>query len=84
MKMLATSALTLAALSIAPVSAAPINVAAKTGSSPSVGCSLSGSAVQNCRNVLNFKTYYECRSNRMERGWNDIESSYYCRALDLK
>jgi hypothetical protein len=85
MKMLAMSALTLAALSIGPVSAAPIQqTAAKTSNSPYVGCSLSGSAVNGCRNVLNFKTYYECRSNRMERGWNDIESSYYCRALDLK
>jgi hypothetical protein len=82
--MLAVSALTLASLSIAPVSAAPINVAAKTGGSPPVGCSLSGAAVQGCRNVLNFKTFYECQSNRVERGWTGVESSYYCRALDLK
>ncbi|HEX9210191.1 MAG TPA: hypothetical protein VF901_06755 [Bradyrhizobium sp.] len=85
MKMLATStALTLATLSIAPVSAAPVAAAAKTGGGPFVGCSLSGSAVQNCRNVLNFKSYDECRNNRMERGWTGVESGYYCRALDLK
>jgi len=67
------------------VSAAPIQQAvAKTSNSPSVGCSLSGAAVDGCRNVLNFKTYYECRSSRMERSWTDAESSYYSRALDLK
>jgi hypothetical protein len=43
-------------------SAAPINATAKTGIGPA--CFLSGSAVQNCRNVLNFKTYYECRRQR--------------------
>jgi len=35
-------------------------------------------------NVLGFKTFYECQSNRMERGWTSVESSYSCRALDLK
>jgi hypothetical protein len=60
--MLAWSVLTLAASSIEPASAAPINATAKTGIGPA--CFLSGSAVQNCRNVLNFKTYYECRRQR--------------------
>jgi hypothetical protein len=84
MKVSVLLVLALATLSIAPANAAPLNGTTKTSNTAYVGCSLSGAAVQNCRNVLNFKTYYECRSNRMERGWNDIESSYYCRALDLK
>jgi hypothetical protein len=71
-------------MSIGPLSAAPIKVAAQTGNGPWVGCPLSGVAVQNCRNVLGFKSFYECQSNRMERGWTSVESSYYCRALDLK
>ena len=84
MKTLAMSALALVSLSIAPLSAAPIKVAAQTSTGAWVGCSLSGAAVSNCRNVLGFKSFYECQSNRMERGWTSIESSYYCRALDLK
>ncbi|TQF27875.1 hypothetical protein UNPF46_29405 [Bradyrhizobium sp. UNPF46] len=40
--------------------------------------------VQNCRSVLGFKTFFECQSNRMERGWTSVESSYHCRALDLR
>ncbi|MCK1280262.1 hypothetical protein IVB46_34080 [Bradyrhizobium sp. 61] len=84
MKTLAMSALILATLSIAPVSAAPIGPAAHLNPNQRPGCSLSGGAVANCKNVLNFKSYYECRSNRMERGWTGVESGYYCRALDLK
>ncbi|MGL9617174.1 hypothetical protein QRQ56_04165 [Bradyrhizobium sp. U531] len=88
MKTLTMSALALVSMSIVPLSAAPIRVAAQagngSGSGSWVGCSLSGAAVQNCRNVLGFKTFFECQSNRMERGWTSVESSYYCRALDLK
>ncbi|GMP00614.1 hypothetical protein [Bradyrhizobium sp. TM239] len=88
MKTLAMSVLALVSMSIVPSSAAPIKVAAQTsngpGNAPWVGCSLSGAAVQNCRNVLGFKSFFECQSNRMERGWTSVESSYYCRALDLK
>jgi hypothetical protein len=78
------SAIAFAVLSIAPANTAPVDAAAKTSNGPGVGCSLSGAAVANCRNVLGFKSYYECRDNRLERGWNGTESSYYCRALDLK
>ena len=84
MKTLAMSALILATLSIAPVSAAPIGSAAHLNPNQGPGCSLSGAAVANCKNVLNFKSYYECRSNRMERGWTGVESGYYCWALDFK
>jgi len=47
-----------------------IKVAASNGpgDGPWVGCFLSGAAVQTCRNVLGFKTFYECQSGRMERG----------------
>jgi len=84
MKTLAMSVVALVAMSIAPVSAAPIKVAAQTSNSSGVQCSLSSGVGHNCRNVLNFKTFYECQTNRMERGWTSIESSNYCRTLDVK
>jgi hypothetical protein len=85
MKTLAMTAFALVAMSIAPVSAAPLKVATQTSNGPGVvECSLSNAAGRNCRNVLNFKTFYECQANRMERGWTGIESSNYCRAVNLK
>jgi len=84
MKSSMISALALVSMSIAPVSAAPIKVAAQTNNGSGVQCSLSSGVGHNCRNVLNFKTFYECQTNRMERGWTSIESSNYCRTLDLK
>ena len=61
-----------------------IAVAAQTSARPYVGCSLPSSAVQNCRNVLNFKSCDECHSDRMERGWTGAESGADGKALDLK
>ena len=84
MKTLAMSAFALVAMSITPVNAEPIKVAAETSNGARVQCSLSSGVGHNCRNVLNFKTFYECQTNRMERGWTSIESSNYCRTLDVK
>ncbi|MGY4506550.1 hypothetical protein ACVIN2_000004 [Bradyrhizobium sp. USDA 3650] len=84
MKTLAMSAFALVSMSIVPLSAAPLKVAAETSNDPRVQCSLSSGVGHNCRNVLNFKTFYECQTNRMERGWTSIESSNYCRTLDVK
>ena len=84
MKTLAVSAFALVAMSIVSAGAAPLKVAAQTSNAGGVQCSLSSGVGHNCRNVLNFKTFYECQTNRMERGWTSIESSNYCRTLDVK
>ena len=48
------------------------------------GCSLSGAEFgfsATCRNVRNYKTYYECRDTTMFVGWRQNDAWWYCSSL---
>ena len=57
----------------------------KTEKEPWHGCSLSsGTWLQCCRNVGNYKTYNECREAGLLTGWRVNEVPWYCSSLALK
>lgn len=56
----------------------------KYGNQPWNGCSGSSgdfTLSTTCRNVLNFKTYQECRETGMFLGWRPYEVWWYCSSL---
>jgi hypothetical protein len=56
----------------------------KSGNEPWHGCSLSsGSWLQFCRNVGNYKTFAECVDAGLTTGWGVNEAGGYCRALAM-
>jgi hypothetical protein len=56
----------------------------KSAKEPWHGCSLSsGSWLQFCRNVGNYKTYNECYDAGLTTGWRSNEAGGYCRALAM-
>jgi hypothetical protein len=56
----------------------------KSAKEPWHGCSLSsGSWLQFCRNVGNYKTYNECYDAGLTTGWRPNEAGGYCRALAM-
>jgi hypothetical protein len=56
----------------------------KSAKEPWHGCSLSsGSWLQFCRNVGNYKTYNECFDAGLTTGWRPLEAGGYCRALAM-
>jgi len=56
----------------------------KTEKEPWHGCSLSsGTWLQFCRNVGNYKTYNECFDAGLTTGWRPNEAGGYCRVLAM-
>jgi hypothetical protein len=56
----------------------------KYGNQPWNGCSVSGAdfgSSTTCRNVRNYKTYYECRDTTMFVGWRQNDAWWYCSSL---
>jgi hypothetical protein len=54
----------------------------KYGNAPWNGCSGSADIFSpTCRNVRNFKTYYECRDHGLFVGWRNNEIWWYCSSL---
>jgi hypothetical protein len=54
----------------------------KYGNAPWNGCSGSGDVISpTCRNVRNYKTYFECMDNGVLLGWRNAESWWYCSSL---
>lgn len=54
----------------------------KYGNAPWNGCSTTGDIFSaTCRNVRNFKTYYECRDHGLFVGWRNNEIWWYCSSL---
>jgi hypothetical protein len=54
----------------------------RTGNAPWVGCSGSGDLFSTtCRNVRNYKTYFECRDGGMFLGWRNNDVWWYCSSL---
>jgi hypothetical protein len=54
----------------------------KYGNAPWNGCSTTGDIFSaTCRNVRNFKTYFECRDNGLFLGWRPAEVWWYCSSL---
>jgi hypothetical protein len=54
----------------------------KYGGAPWNGCSTTGGTLSpTCRNVHNFKTYFECRDHGLLLGWRSNEVAWYCSSL---
>ena len=54
----------------------------KHGNQPWNGCSTTGDIFSTtCRNVRNFKTYFECRDNGLFLAWRNAEVWWYCSSL---
>jgi len=54
----------------------------KHGNQPWNGCSTTGDNFSTtCRNVRNFKTYYECRDHGLFLAWRNSEVWWYCSSL---
>jgi hypothetical protein len=56
----------------------------KYGNQPWNGCSTTGgefSFSATCRNVRNYKTYYECRDTGLFLGWRNNDVWWYCSSL---
>jgi hypothetical protein len=56
----------------------------KSGNEPWHGCSVSsGSYLQSCRNIGNYKSYDECYDAGLTTGWRVNEASVYCTVLAI-
>jgi len=56
----------------------------KYGNQPWNGCSTTGGEFNfsaTCRNVRNYKTYYECRDTGLFLGWRNNDVWWYCSSL---
>ena len=54
----------------------------KHGNQPWNGCSTTGDIFSTtCRNVRNFKTYFECRDHGLFLAWRNAEVWWYCSSL---
>jgi hypothetical protein len=56
----------------------------KYGNQPWNGCSVSGAEFgfsNTCRNVRNYKTYYECKDTTQFLGWRNADAWWYCSSL---
>jgi hypothetical protein len=54
----------------------------KHGNQPWNGCSTTGDNFSTtCRNVRNFKTYFECRDHGLFLAWRNAEVWWYCSSL---
>ena len=56
----------------------------KYGNQPWNGCSGSGAEFgfsTTCRNVRNYKTYYECKDTTQFLGWRNNDAWWYCSSL---
>jgi hypothetical protein len=56
----------------------------KYGNQPWNGCSTAGAEFgfsATCRNVRNYKTYYECRDTGLFLGWRNNDVWWYCSSL---
>ena len=56
----------------------------KYGNQPWNGCSGSGAVFgfsNTCRNVRNYKTYYECKDTTQFLGWRNSDAWWYCSSL---
>jgi hypothetical protein len=55
----------------------------KNGNQPWNGCSLAAgfSLSATCRNIRNFKAYFECRDYEVFLAWKDAEIWWYCTSL---
>ena len=54
----------------------------KYGNQPWNGCSTTGDIFSTtCRNVRNFKTYFECRDHGLFLAWRNAEVWWYCSSL---
>ena len=54
----------------------------KHGNQPWNGCSTTGDIFSTtCRNVRNYKTYYECRDTTMFVGWRQNDAWWHCSSL---
>jgi hypothetical protein len=56
----------------------------KHGNQPWNGCSVSGAEFgfsATCRNVRNYKTYYECKDTTQFLGWRNSDAWWYCSSL---
>ncbi len=56
----------------------------KYGNQPWNGCSTAGAEFgfsATCRNVRNYKTYYECRDTTLFLGWRNNDAWWYCSSL---
>jgi hypothetical protein len=56
----------------------------KYGNQPWNGCSGSGAEFGlsvTCRNVRNYKTYYECKDTTQFLGWRNSDAWWYCSSL---
>ena len=60
------------------------NSSFKYGNQPWNGCSVSGAEFGHsatCRNVRNYKTYYECKDTTQFLGWRNVDAWWYCTSL---
>jgi len=60
------------------------NSSFKYGNQPWNGCSVSGAEFGHsatCRNVRNYKTYYECKDTTQFLGWRNADAWWYCTSL---
>lgn len=60
------------------------NSSFKYGNQPWNGCSGSGAEFgfsNTCRNVRNYKTYYECKDTTQFLGWRNADAWWYCSSL---
>ena len=60
------------------------NSSFKYGNQPWNGCSVSGAEFGHsvtCRNVRNYKTYYECNDTTQFLGWRNADAWWYCTSL---
>ena len=60
------------------------NSSFKYRNQPWNGCSVSGAEFgfsNTCRNVRNYKTYYECKDTTQFLGWRNADAWWYCSSL---